>query len=156
MNIVVTPETITLKKSDITPEGYHLWATHFQKCRRDYVSPLGQLSPIPYYLLCHAIELEIKSKLLKTIIGLTAKDVKCFGHDLIKAYNALNPSLQKLTKNEFNILKIISNIYDNPNKGFEYFDIVNVIYKFKNLSNNNDSLPDITLLDCIASKLIEK
>jgi hypothetical protein len=155
MNVVITPEPMIIKKSEITPEGYHLWATHYLQCKRDFKSP-DKFSPVPYFLLCRAIELEIKSKLLKTIIDLTTQDlIKRFGHNLIRAYDALDPSQQKLTKNERNSLNIISRIYNNPNKGFEYFDIVNIISRYKNLSNKNEGLPDITLLDVIASKIID-
>lgn len=155
MNVVITPGPMIIKKSEITTLGYHLWATYFLQCKRDYKSQGRQLSPMPYYLLCHAIELEIKSKLLNTINGLTTKKLqRDFGHNLVKAYNTLPSSLQKLTKDEFNILTIVSNIYDRPNKGFEYPDIVNIMFRFSNLSNRGDKLPDIELLDCIASKLI--
>jgi hypothetical protein len=69
MNQIVLPGSAYLS---VSPEGFHRLATQFLKCKRDSIptTPDG-FSLLPYYLLCHAIELEIKSKLLTTNDKLT-------------------------------------------------------------------------------------
>jgi hypothetical protein len=50
--------------ANLAPDAFHWWATHYYKCRQDFVSP-HKFSPVPYFLLCRAIELELKSRHLK-------------------------------------------------------------------------------------------
>jgi hypothetical protein len=60
-------------------------------------------SPLfPIFLLCRAIELEIKARHLKR---LTQKEVKKrFRHHLLKAYKALDAQEQILSQNELAVL----------------------------------------------------
>ena len=142
MNIVVTPVTHPIKMPE---EPFHKWAKQFLKCKRELkTSYPNESSPIPYYLLCHAIELEIKARLSKTKSWKELK--KDFCHDLMKAYNALDNSQQKILSDEdIEILKKVNLIY--MEKGFEY------ILPFDLLTKNR-RYPDLALLDSIASKLI--
>jgi hypothetical protein len=143
MNVKITPGTLYL---NLSPEGFHLWATHYLKCRRDFIPPNSSgFSPVPYFLLCRAIELEIKARLLK---NMTQKDVKTnYGHDLIKAYNTLTLSEKILTKDEEKTLEAASQIYRR--KSFEYLNnTYNVLTGYK-------KYPKLELLDSIANKLIK-
>jgi hypothetical protein len=139
MNIIIEPGTLHV---NISPEAFHRWATHYLKCRKDFQSP-HKFSPVPYFLLCRAIELEIKARLLK---NLTQKEVKYdYWHDLVKAYNALEPIEKNLTKDEEHTLRVASGIYKD--KGFEYFNPRDALTGYHRF-------PELALLDSIASKLI--
>lgn len=128
--------------ANLSPDAFHRYATHYQKCKRDFHCP-DSFSPVPYFLLCRAIELEIKAKHLK---HKTQKQVKVsFGHDLAKAYNALDPSEKTLNQKEERTLLEASNIYNN--KSFEYFDPQDALTGYRRF-------PDLAMLDSIASKLI--
>ncbi|MBF6594575.1 MAG: hypothetical protein IVW51_09020 [Thermaceae bacterium] len=81
------------------------------------MSPNG-FSPVPYFLLCGAIELAIKAKFLEALTQAEVK--KKFGHDLEKMYNALDNSDKILTAHEFDVLRQANSIYRGKN--FEYFD----------------------------------
>jgi hypothetical protein len=142
MNIVVTPGACHMK---LPPEPFHNWATQFLNCSRDLTPPPpDEFSPVSYYLLCHAIELEIKSRLSKTIDWKRLKKEYC--HDLIKAYNALNLSDQILSDEDKDVLKKTNVIYKG--KGFEYIIPINAVTGYR-------KCPKLELLDSIASKLIE-
>ncbi len=132
---------------NISPEGFHRWATHYLKCRRDFQSP-HKFSPVPYFLLCRAIELEIKSRLLLNKKTTRDKLKPDYSHDLVKAYEALDKAEQQiLNQNEVECLKKASQIYYKP-KGFQYFDPKYAVRAYK-------EFPDLVLLDSVAEKLIE-
>ena len=67
-------------------------AKDFYQYHRSFKGP--DFSPVPYFLLCRAIELQFKAVHLEQFKSAhpghqTQADVKKFGHDLIKSYNAL-------------------------------------------------------------------
>jgi hypothetical protein len=131
---------------NISPDAFHRWAIHYQKCKHDFQCP-HPFSPVPYFLLCRAIELELKARHLKYA---TQKDVKDrFRHNLLKAYEALDPVERILNPNEERTLRDASSIYCDKNEkgGFEYFNPEDALTAYKRY-------PDLTLLDAIASKLI--
>lgn len=128
--------------ANLAPDAFHRWATHYQKCRMDFQCPHG-FSPVPYFLLCRAIELEIKARHLKRMTQVEVKDK--FGHNLEKAYDALDSAEKSLTQIEEDTLRRASKIYDD--KGFEYFDPEAALKGYK-------GFPDLTLLDSIARKMI--
>lgn len=140
MNQIVRPGAI---KANLSPDAFHRWATHYLKCRKDFQCP-HKFSPVPYFLLCRAIELEIKAKHLKNMTQKQVKDK--FWHDLTKAYDALDPAEKTLNQSEEDTLQVASTIY-NDNKGFEYFSPGDALTGYKRF-------PDLALLDAIASKLI--
>ena len=145
MEDITVPEEIEQGPAEVkvSPEAFHLYATHFYKCKQDFKSP-DDWSPVPYFLLCRAIELEIKSKHLK---GKSQKEVKDeYGHRLSQAYNALDQNEQVLTETEKAALAAASLIYNS--KGFEYF---NPYYAATGFSE----YPDLRALDSIAKKLID-
>jgi hypothetical protein len=88
--------------ANLSPDAFHIYAMHYYKCKRDFTPPDDYFSPIPYFLLCSAIELEIKARHLKR---LTQKEVKKrFRHHLLKAYKALDAQEQILSQNELAVL----------------------------------------------------
>ena len=48
-------------EANLSPDAFHIYAMHYYKCKRDFTPPDNYFSPIPYFLLCRAIELEIKA-----------------------------------------------------------------------------------------------
>ena len=127
--------------ANLSPDAFHKWATHFYQCRQDF--SLQEFSPVPFFLLCRTIELEIKSRFLK---HQRQKQVKAkFGHDLLQAYNALEPSEKILDQKETQILKDTNDIYKR--KRFEYFDPEDALLGYSRY-------PDLNALDSLAKKLI--
>ncbi len=98
---------------------------------------------MPYFLLCRAIELQLKAEHLETKRQSEVK--RDFGHDLVKSYQALDPSKQVLPKEQLETLKIANAMYKD--KGFEYFAIMNAVTAFT-------KAPDLNELETVAEKLI--
>ena len=128
--------------ANLSPGAFHRWATHYRKCRKSFRCP-DKFSPVPYFLLCRAIELEIKARHLRHMTQLEVKTK--FGHDLAKAYEASDPAEKTLNQSEEHTLRVASEIYNS--KDFEYFDPQDALTGYSRF-------PDLTLLDSIASKLI--
>lgn len=141
MDVVIKPPTLRI---NTWPDAYHHWATHYLKCGREFKSP-DKFSPVPYFLFCRAIELEIKARFLKKLTPDKVKNK--FWHNLIKAYNNLSKGEKILNKDEEDTLERASIIYND--KGFEYFNTKNALTAYKNF-------PKLGKLDSVASKLIEK
>ena len=129
-------------KVNLSPNEFHRYATHYYKCKRDFTPPDDKFSPVPYFLLCRAIELEIKARHLKR---LTLKEVKKFRHRLLKAYKALDAQEQILSQSEVEVLTAADQIYGD--KEFEYF-------RQEDALTGSSRFPDLDMLDTIAKKLI--
>jgi hypothetical protein len=129
--------------ANLSPDAFHIYATHYYKCKRDFTPPDDYFSPIPYFLLCRAIELEIKARHLKR---LTQKQVKNrFGHHLLKAYKALDAQEQILSQNERAVLNTADERYTETD--LAYFNPELALGAFS-------EFPDLDMLDTIAKKLI--
>lgn len=88
--------------------SFHRWAFHYYKCVQDFQSP-DRWSPVPYALLCRAIELELKSRHLELTPG--QRNVKeKFSHDLQKLYEALPADQRVLTGTELEVLRTASQV----------------------------------------------
>jgi len=127
---------------NLSPDAFHMWATHYYKCRQDFKPP-HKFSPVPYFLLCRAIELELKARHLQKMGQLEVKDA--FSHDMLLSYSALNQDEKILTNDEFAGLERANEIYKS--KGFEYFVPSHALTGYS-------IYPDLDLLDTIARKLI--
>ena len=139
MNLTVTPSTAVL---NLSPEAFHLYAYQHWKCKKDFKLPY--FSPLPFYLLCRALELELKSRHL---FKKTQKQVKKrYGHKLNVAYADLDNSQKILSLHEEGVLKQASDIYSA--KDFEYFSPTDAI-------SGNKRYPKLTSLESITQKLIE-
>ena len=127
---------------NISPTGFHMWAEQYYQCRHDFKGS-GHFSPVPYFLLSRAIELELKSRHL---IQHPIEEVrKTFGHNLSKLYNALPADQMILSATQTHTLSQASAIYTG--KGFEYFNVYDV-------GRGYSHFPSIEILDSIAKALI--
>jgi hypothetical protein len=77
---------------------------------------------------------------------LTQEEVKkAFGHDLVRAYDALPSPQKKLDSGDLLLLRQASEIYSG--KDFEYFDAENALTAYKRY-------PDLGALDLLAQRLL--
>jgi hypothetical protein len=128
--------------ANVAPDAFKRWAVHFYECKQQFRPP-DPFSPVPDFLLCCAIELGIKATHLH---HLTQRQItRKFGHDIMKAYNALPINNKTLCNAEVKMLQQASDIYDP--KGFEYFEPDDALTGFRRY-------PDLAQLDVIAEKLI--
>jgi hypothetical protein len=141
-----TPHTISVVggiEVNLSPDAFHMWAEDYYRCKQDF-RHRRKFSPVPFFLLCRAIELELKSRHLEQQ---SQKEVKRrFSHDLSKTYDALSADQRILTDEERNTLAVASGFYKD--KDFEYF---NPEHALQGYSPYRDIL---NALDAIAAKLI--
>jgi hypothetical protein len=127
--------------------GFYLWAQDFYDCRQSF-TPRHKFSPVPYFLLCRAIELALKSQLLH---GGTRKELKDdHGHSLVSCYQALPDGKKILDAPELAVLAQADVIYRK--KGLEYFTIAE--YEFPMHIKGLPELPDLDGLDDLTAKLL--
>ena len=122
--------------------AFHRWAVHYYKCRHDFVSP-HQFSPLPYFLLCRSIELELKARHLENKRQHEVRQV--FRHRLYAAYRALARRKQTLSTEQSVVLRQAGGLY--AAKRFEYIRVEDALSKFKHF-------PDLEVLDSIARELL--
>jgi hypothetical protein len=140
----MTNQTVSIKaiKVNLSPEAFHRYAEHYYKCKQDFKPP-HKFSPVPYFLLCRAIELALKSKHLKSK---RQREVKGeYGHDLMLAYEALPKADKTLSDQELEVLQAANAIYKS--KGFEYFKPVDALRGYS-------TFPELEKLDAIANTLL--
>jgi hypothetical protein len=130
---------------NLSPYGFRRWARHFLASRESFVSPDPGFSPVPYFLNCRAIELELKARHLEHVNQKEVKDR--FGHNLERAYQNLPKEQQSLSPGELKTLQAANNIYKD--KGFEYFSVLHAVEAFK-------KFPDLSALDLVTLKLVPK
>jgi hypothetical protein len=127
---------------NITPALFHEYARQYLQCADSFKSG-ESYSPIPHFLVCRAIELELKVPHLELMSRDHVKDK--YGHKLKKCYDDLPSNKKILDAAEYKELVLANDIYSK--KGFEYVsagDAVTALSKF----------PDLSLLRQIAFKLI--
>lgn len=129
---------------NLSPVMFHLYATQYYRCKQGFDSD-GKFSPVPYFLVCRAIELELKAKHLESKSRAEVK--KQYGHNLKKSYDDLGQAARVLDAEEYRELERASAIYDIPNKGFEYVSVADA-------ATGYSSFPDLSVLDRVARKLI--
>lgn len=129
---------------NLSPDAFHRYAKHYLKCQRDFQSPTGGSSPLPYFLLCRSLELELKARHLQTLRQKEVKDK--FGHKLVAVYDALPIGDQLLDKSERALLSQVSSIY--ANKGFEYFNPEHALSGYS-------AYPDLAALEAIVCKYVK-
>lgn len=128
---------------NLSPDGFRRWAEHYYKCRHDFEPPDDGWSPVPYFLLCLAIELQLKAWHLETRRQKYVKDE--FGHDLVASYRALDPRYQTLTAVEYATLGTASTMYES--RRFQYMQPIDAMTGFSRAPRLED-------LDTVAAKLI--
>ncbi len=134
---------------NVSPEGFHLWAGEFYKCRQSFKGA-EPYSPVPYYLLCHAIELKFKAIHLEQVGQAVVKNL--YGHNLKTSYAALPGGYKKnlsLSAKQVLVLEQASDIYDCPVKGFEYFNVGHA-------TRGYSDFPDLDALDELANTIFAK
>jgi len=129
--------------ANLSPDAFHRWAEHFYKAKCDFQSP-HEFSPVPYFLCCRALELELKAKHLQEGSQEIVKNK--FGHDLVKAYDALNEEHKTLSENELLVLRQANMIYIK--KGYEYINLEDALSGYKRFPNLNE-------LDLLTRKILE-
>ena len=128
--------------ANLAPDAFAKWAHHYLQCEADY--SCKSFSPVPYFLLCRAIELAIKSIHLNKMGQPEVKS--SYGHDILKAYEALPGEFKVLVKGEQELLKVASEIY--AGKQFEYFEPQDVLTGFSRF-------PSLVHLRALARKFVE-
>jgi hypothetical protein len=123
--------------------AFHQHALHYYKCVQDFRSP-DSWSPVPYALLCRAIELELKARHLEITPGQSG--VRKYRHNLERAYEALPPSQKILTVAERAILRKANKVY-NDDKGFDYIQPVDAAHGYRRFV-------DLGSLDALTKKLL--
>jgi hypothetical protein len=119
MSTAAPPQVVQVQgfSANLSPMAFRKWARQYYEC----AAPLllqTEFSPVPYFLLCRAIELELKAEHLETKQHSEVK--RDFVHYLAKSYAALPAHRQILAAGELDLLKQVDAIYSS--KGFEYFN----------------------------------
>ncbi len=138
-DITIRPEPIFV---NLSPDAFHRWAEHFYKAKCDFQAP-HKFSPVPYFLCCRALELELKAKHLVEKRQKQVKDE--FGHNLVKAYDALSNEHKILSEEEYAVLNQADEVYSS--KGFEYINLEDALTAYKRF-------PDLKMLDSITRKIL--
>ena len=130
------------------PVAYHYYAQEYYNTYIKSGKRRKSYSPVPYTLLFHAIELELKSFLLKT--GKSNADLKKkpYRHNLINIYSDIKHSDKILAPGEVEVLKQSTKLLCD--KEFQYF-LPDAL--FSKLRQNK--IPTLKDLNAIAVKLIQ-
>jgi hypothetical protein len=110
--------------------GYWLrhYAGDFLAAAKAFKPPGTRFSPVPYYLVCHSIELSLKSFLYSA--GINRRDRKKLNHDLEEALRAAEDSglsaYLEITSSDREVLSKANRLY--PKKEFEYFESLETVY----------------------------
>jgi hypothetical protein len=126
--------------------SFHIYAVDYYNYVQSYKPP--KFSPVPFALLCRAIELELKSQLLAQahVGGPGQLEIKNdFGHNLIHAYEALLDDKKTLTNKELAVLRRANEVY--VEKTFDYVSPLEAAHGFSRY-------PDLAELDAVAKKLL--
>jgi hypothetical protein len=130
----------------LSPYAFRLWAKQFYQCCLSF--QCSDFSPVPYFLLCRAIELEFKAIHLESDERLRQSDVKkLYGHNLIKSYKALPDAHRVLSPEQLSLLDQANEIYKTERKGFEYINVGDALRGFSNF-------PDLQALDALAKAIV--
>jgi len=113
------------------------YAADFLRAAKEFRAPPNRFSPVPHYLVCHSIELSLKSFLIT--VGFSRKDRRQLGHDLAKALNkAEQHGIEEyvgITPDDRDLLQKANTIY--MKKELEYFESLETIYDPLNFSHSS-------------------
>ncbi len=143
-NSVIQAETGHIKMG---PTRFVIYAADFLNAYRSFETD-KPFSPAKYYLVCRAVELSLKSFLL--LKNVPIKEVKYdLRHDLHKILRkskklGINAVVGNTGEERAEIEK--ANGWYNR-KGFEYFDIQNIV-------ESKSTLPDLNVMNDLADRLI--
>jgi len=146
-NYVIKAKTAHI---NVSPRGFLAYATDFSNAYESYKSD-NSFSPASYYLVCRSLELSMKSFLLaKGMTRQEIKDRRKYGHDLKKL-------LRKAEELGINKVSPISDAQEEQivkannwyaRKGFEYFELQNIV-------DGRETLPNLEVLTKIARCLVK-
>ena len=130
---------------NITPHAFRIYAEEYYAYVIHYNSINRPFSPVPYALLCQAIELKLKSHHCATQPRQKVKDL--FGHRLIQSYEALDCGLRILQSDDVAVLSLADVVY-NDGKGFHYVQPIDLATQCKRF-------PDLEKLKRVTKKLLD-
>ncbi len=144
MSTVPSPQIAHVQGTciNLSPMAFRKWARQYYECAIPLLSQT-EFSPVPYFLLCRVIELELKGEHLEAMRQSQVKDD--FGHYLVKSYAALTQNRKVLDRAELSLLKQADAIYSR--KGFEYFNPEHALRGYS-------QYPDLAALNGVARKLL--
>ncbi len=138
------PAELSHAFANVTPLIFHEHAIQYFEYYQTG-SCRNSRSPVPYFLLCRSIELELKSRHLN---AKSRKEVKNeFGHNLATLYELLPAEEKLLCASDMETLRRTSELYDVRQKGFEYVSVYDV-------STNFEQFPELSTLERIAETLL--
>ena len=124
--------SVTLQVSDVVIRVDAYWMRHyaadFLTAAKHFVPPTTRFSPVPHYLICHSIELSLKSFLFT--VGFKRADRKRLNHNLEEALKAAELhglcEYVDVTAHDRDQLRKANKLYSK--KEFEYFESLETIY----------------------------
>lgn len=143
-NIVIQPKTAHITMG---PTGFVVYARDFLNAYKSFETD-KPFSPAKYYLVCRSVELSLKSYLLFKNVPI--RKVKYnLSHDLHKILRKSKElgidAVVRITDEEKAEIEKANSWYNR--KGFEYFDIQNIV-------EGNESLPNLNIMFNLADRLI--
>ena len=132
----------------VSPTGFLVYARDFLEAHKSH-KPEKPFSPASYYLICRSLELSLKAFLLtKGVTRPEIRDRKKLGHNLQKilerAFELDINSVSPISSEQVLEIEKANNWY--ARKGFEYFEI-------KNIVDGKETLPDLNVLVEFAERL---
>ncbi|WP_166827398.1 hypothetical protein [Thalassoroseus pseudoceratinae] len=125
VNVVIQPDEAVMRVDGYWSRHY---ATDFLAAADAFAPPKNRFSPIPYYLVCHSIELSFKAFLRS--VGFNRNDCKKLNHNLEKALEiAVEQGLGnylEVSCGDREVLALANRLY--LKKEFEYFESLETIY----------------------------
>ena len=131
--------------ANLSPDLFRNYSRQYMDCYRAY-KPTSGYSPVPYFLLCRAMELALKAHHLENKSRAAVK--KDYSHNLSRLYADLPSALKCLNADQEKLLDAASDKYDIPNKGFEYVSTEDVL-------TGHASFPNLEALEALANRLVE-
>lgn len=132
----------------VSPLFFINYAEDFLEASNSH-SSLKPFSPVKYYLVCHSIELSLKSYLL--LNGVSKNDIrkKSLGHNLSNILDKCEElDIQKFVQISSSQKLMINELNEwYSRKGFEYFEVTNLVA-------GTGNLPSAELASELAASLI--
>ena len=128
----MTGTTVTLKVDNVVMQLDAYWLRHYAgdylSAAQQFSPPPNRFSPVRHYLICHSIELSLKSFLFTA--GLRRADRKKLNHNLEKALMAAETHgigrHVSISKQDRDQITKVNNLYSA--KEFEYFESLEMIF----------------------------
>ena len=117
MKLKVLTYSTAVSISVFEPSFFHRLSYEFINASQELEKSGMRYSSISYYLVCHALEIAMKSYLV--LNGYSERDIRDMNHNLVKVMNVLKTkNYYKFTSYEEEMIKGINKYYSK--KDFEY------------------------------------